>query len=101
MAITPISFTAAQKPVTAKKDESLSEMLKKEGIELPKLTPVQVGLGNAVFWFGSGLLIDKLFGKMFKSFKTPLKMSLIINGAIGLVGGLMAFVREKKASIEK
>lgn len=101
MHISPISFRAAQNPpVKAKKEESLSEMLKKEGVELPKLTPFQTGLINAVGWFSICFLFDRLFGKIFKSFKTPLKFSLAINGGFGLVSGAMAYVKAKKASVE-
>lgn len=101
MYISPISFRAAQNPpVKAKKDENITEMLKKEGVELPKLTPFQTGLINAVGWFSICFLFDRLFGKIFKSFKTPLKFSLVINGAVGLISGAMAYIKEKKASVE-
>jgi len=113
MAISPISFMAAPaqtskaqsvqaQPVVQsadKKGESLTEQLEKEGIKLPKFTPVQSGLINAVSWFGFGFLFDRLFGTIFKSFKTPLKLSLMINGAIGLIAGGMSYIKTKKASL--
>lgn len=99
--ITPYSFTSAQKTSTPakkeKQDESLTEMLKKEGIELPKLTPAQAGLGNGAFWFLAGFGCDRLLGSIIKSFKTPLKLSLAINSAIALVMGLYTYFKERKA----
>ena len=81
-----------------KKDEiqSFKDDLKKEGIELPTLTPAQSGLAVGLFWFGAGFGIDRLFGKIVKSFKTPLKLSLGINAALGLAFGLQAYFKEKK-----
>ena len=98
MAISPVTFSAVSpaqpqgKP--EKKEESIEEILKKEGIELPKLTPAQKGIGNGIFWAGGGFrLLNLLPGEVFK---TPVKQSLLINGAIGLVMGTYSFFKAKK-----
>lgn len=102
MQISPVSFMAEQK--TSKSDASGNELrkeLKDNGIKVPKVTPLQSGAINAVGWFGFGFLLDRLIGKLFKSMKTPLKLSLVINGGIGLIAGSMAYIKEKKNSLEK
>lgn len=102
MQISPVSFMAEQK--TSKSDTSGNDFqkeLKDNGIKVPKVTPLQSGAINAVGWFGFGFLLDRLLGKLFKSMKTPLKLSLVINGGIGLIAGSMAYIKEKKNSLEK
>lgn len=101
MTITPITFRS-QTPVQTqgkakKKEESIEEILKKEGVELPKLTPAQKGIGNGIFWAGGGFVFDRLLNLLpGKIFKTPIKQSLIINGAIGLAMGTYSFFKAKK-----
>lgn len=101
MAISPVTFSAVSpaqpqgKP--EKKEESIEEILKKEGIELPKLTPAQKGIGNGIFWAGGGFALDRLLNLLpGEVFKTPVKQSLLINGAIGLVMGTYSFFKAKK-----
>ena len=101
MPITPVTFKAAQtaQPIntTKKKEESLEEILKKEGIELPKLTPAQKGVSNGLFWAVGGFAFDRLLNKLpGEIFETPLKQSLLINGAIGLTMGVYSFFKAKK-----
>lgn len=74
---------------------TLREELAKEGINLPKLTPMQSAIANSAMYFGSGFLIDRGLGLMVKNFKTPLKLSLALNGAVGLVAGVVTYIREK------
>ena len=76
--------------------ENLKNELKKEGIEIPKFTPVQSGLIAGGSWFTIGFLIDRLLGLFSKSLKTPIKLSLAINGAIGLAGGISSYFKAKK-----
>ena len=82
---------------TQKKPEppTLREELAKEGINLPKLTPAQSAVISGATWFLPGLLIDRGMGLMMKNFKTPLKLSLAINGAIGLIAGISTYVKAK------
>lgn len=98
--MTKLAFKAENKEAENKKDEvqSFKDDLKKEGIELPTLTPAQSGLAVGLFWFGAGFGIDRLVGKIVKSFKTPIKLSLGINAALGLAFGLQAYFKEKKNS---
>ena len=98
MHIAPVSFMAANintNKTNKKEDIDLRTELEKEGIVLPKFTPVQTGLINAAGWFSIGFLLDRLLGKMFKSMKTPLKLSLGITAGIGLIEGAMAYVSDK------
>ncbi len=81
-----------QKPQTT----SLRNECAKEGIELPKPTPLQAGLLNGAIWFGAGLGIERLTSTMFKSMKSSLKVSLIMNAAVGLFAGVSAYLGTKK-----
>lgn len=101
MSITPVSFKAAPAAQSLqtpqKKEESLEEILKKEGVEIPKLTPAQKGLANGLFWAGGGFVFDRLLNLLPGNFfKTPLKQAVLINGAIGLVMGAYSFFKAKK-----
>lgn len=101
MPITPVTFRATQtaQPLQTpqKKEESLEEILKKEGVEIPKLTPAQKGLANGLFWAGGGFVFDRLLNLLPGNFfKTPLKQAVLINGAIGLVMGVYSFFKAKK-----
>ena len=75
---------------------SLREEFKKEGIELPKLTPLQTGAIVGGFSFLGFLAFDRLLGKLVKSFNYPMKYALIVNGIIGVVSGVQAYLKEKK-----
>ena len=90
----PVNTTQNKKQ---KKPEppTLREELAKEGINLPKLTPAQSAVVNGATWFLPGLLIDRGLGLIMKNFKTPLKVSLAINGAIGLVAGIATYIQAK------
>ena len=103
MHIAPVSFTSAnanQNKQVKKEDVDLRAELQKEGITLPTFSPAQTGLINGAGWFTMGFLLDRLLGKMFKSMKTPLKLSLGINAGIGLVAGGMAYINEKKKTMD-
>lgn len=76
---------------------SLKDEFKKQGIDIPEVSPLMSGVGTAVLWFGIGFLFDKLLGKMSKNLKTPMKTSLAINGAIGLVAGIVSYIKAKEA----
>lgn len=76
---------------------SLRDEFKKNEINIPEPTPLMSGLGSAVAWFGFGFLFDRLLGKISKSLKTPLKLSLGINGAIGLIAGIASYIKAKKS----
>lgn len=78
---------------------TLREAFAQEGINIPKLTPLQSALVNGGFWALGGFLFDRGLGKMSKVMKTPLKLSLIINGCIGLVSGGMTYIKERKAAL--
>ena len=60
------------------------------------MPPAAVGLSSAVLWFGVGMGLDKLIGMVFKSMKSSLKTSLIMNGIFGAVMGGMSYWRAKK-----
>ena len=79
---------------TSKKDD---EELQKVLDKLPKLSPVQLGIGDALLWFGIGLGTDRLLGKMFKFFKTPMKTALITNGILGTAMGIYTYFKAKNA----
>lgn len=64
--------------------------------ELPKLSPLQAGLFNGAVWFGAGLAIERITGAMFKSMKSSFKVSLAMNGIVGLVAGTLAYIGTKK-----
>ena len=103
MHITPVSFTSANanKNKQIKKDDiDLRSELEKEGITLPTFTPAQTGLINGAGWFTVGFLLALLFGRVYKSMKTPLKLSLGINAGIGLVAGGMAYINEKRKAMD-
>ncbi len=101
MKISPVAFMA--NPQKINKPESELNDIKKElennGVKIPKFTPVQNGLINAGFWFGFGFLVDRLLGKMFKNLKTPMKLSLLINGMIGLIAGGLTFIKASKENM--
>lgn len=107
MNISPIAFRADPKTNTqtdAKKDIAVKtpeKAAKKQkdafeqlGIDNP--SPAVIGLGTAVVMFGLGFGLDKLIGKIFKSMKSDNKMSLMINGAFGLIMGGMAYYKARK-----
>ena len=75
---------------------SLRDELKKEGVELPLLTPLQAGVLVGSFSFLGFLAFDRLLGKVIKSFSYPMKYALAVNGIIGIVSGVQAYLREKK-----
>lgn len=101
MSISAINFgnnpvnTTQNKKQKKPEPPTLREELAKEGINLPKLTPAQSAVANGAMYFGSGFLIDRGLGLMMKNFKTPLKLSLAINGAIGLVAGIATYINAK------
>lgn len=64
--------------------------------ELPKLSPLQAGLFSGAIWFGAGLAIERITGAMFKSMKSSFKVSLAMNGIVGLVAGTLAYIGTKK-----
>lgn len=100
MQISPVSFMAS--PKVNKQDATIQEFkneLEKNGVNIPKITPLQNGMINAGVWFGFGFLADRLMGKMFKSLKTPLKTSLLINGMIGLIAGGLTYVKASKENL--
>lgn len=86
-------------PSQSEKQEagSLRDEFKKQGIDIPKVSPLMSGVGTAALWFGVGMLFDRLLGKMSKNLKTPMKISLAINGAIGVVAGIVSYIKAKKA----
>lgn len=91
------NFTANEneKSVTqpsAAKVDSADKFISK----IEKMPPAAVGLSSAVLWFGVGMGLDKLIGMVFKSMKSTLKTSLIMNGIFGAVMGGMAYWRAKK-----
>ncbi len=91
------NFTANtnEKPViqpSAAKVDSADKFISK----IEKMPPAAVGLSSAVLWFGVGMGLDKLIGMVFKSMKSSLKTSLIMNGIFGAVMGGMSYWRAKK-----
>lgn len=87
---------AKQKKAGKSEAGSLRDEFKKQGINIPEPTPLMVGLGNAVFWFGTGFLLDRLMGSISKALKTPTGLSLKINGAIGLLAGVWGYIKAKR-----
>ena len=77
---------------------SLRDEFAKEGIELPKLTPLQTGLAIGGISFLGFLAFDRLLGKAIKAFQYPMKYALVVNGIIGAVNGIQAYLKEKKNS---
>lgn len=78
----------------AAKKEAENDTFSKLGLDDP--SPLAIGLGTALVMFGLGFGIDKLIGKIFKSMKSDNKMSLMINGAFGLIMGGMAYYKARK-----
>lgn len=103
MKVLPVTFTAQSTTTKTTKSQNKSDDLKKEletaGIKIPETTPLQDGMINAVCWFSFGFLLDRLLGKLVKSLKTPLKLSLLINGGIGLIAGGLAYIKSNKQKL--
>ncbi len=73
-------------------NENVDKFVKK----IENMPPYAAGLLNAITWFGLGFGTDRLIGKLFKSLKTDLKFSLILNGALGVIMGIVAFYKANK-----
>ena len=89
MGISPVCFgsTSYQKTLPSKV---------KSQNPYDNLTPVQKACVSGVTWFGMGFLFDKFLGVCSKNLKTPMKLSLGINGAIGLISGIVTYYKAKK-----
>lgn len=105
MSISPITFKADNKvQMSAQKIENTQHANKKsenpkdfyEELGMQKPSPIVQGLLSACIWFGIGYGIDRLLGKMFKALKGDNKLSLMINGAFGVLMGGMTFWRAHK-----
>lgn len=101
--IQPITFKEnpikTNKSSTPPNKENFKDLLAKEGIQLPELSPAEKAVGNGLLWAVFGLATDRLFNLMpFNMFKTSAKQSLIINSGIGLVAGVFTYFRAKKAT---
>lgn len=81
-----------EKPAAKKAAEN--DTFSQLGLDDP--SPLAIGLGTAVVMFGLSFGLDKLIGKIFKSMKSDNKMSLMINGAFGLIMGGMAYYKARK-----
>lgn len=77
-----------QKPQSDSADKFISK--------IENLSPAAVGLGSAVLWFGVGIGLDRLIGMAFKSMKSSMKTSLIVNGVFGAVMGVASYFKAKK-----
>ncbi len=74
------------------KDKKIQKTMWEElGIKEP--SPIVQGFGSAALWFGFGYGTDRLLGKCFKMFQTDKKLSLKINGALGLCMGLYTGIK--------
>ncbi len=88
---TPAFGNGETKPTQPKKQSSADKFIQK----IENLTPAQSALGSAVLWFGMGFGIDRLLGMAFKSLKSSMKTSLIVNTVFGAVMGAMTYYNEK------
>lgn len=76
--------------------QTLRDEFAKEGINIPKLTPIQSGLVSGFLWFGTGILTDKLLGKVSNKFKIDTKISIIVASCFGVVSGVLSYIKAKK-----
>ncbi len=95
---TPIQNQTNTTTKSKKSDDlqTLRDEFAKEGINIPKLTPIQSGIFSGTLWFGTSLLTDKLLGKICNKFKSDTKTSLIIASGLGIVSGVLSYIKAKK-----
>ena len=62
---------------------------------IENMPPVAVGLSSAMVWFGVGFIFDRLLGCIFKSMKSSMKSSMILNSVFGVAMGVVAYMRAK------
>lgn len=92
-----IKFKSANKPEQkAAPDKTLSGVPLR-GTKRLNYSPATIGLMNGFCWFGVGMLFDKGCSKLLKS-KVNTKLSLAIQGALGLVMGVRAYKIAKNES---
>ncbi len=87
--ISAIKFGDDKQTTKPSSDKTLSGVPLR-GTKRLNYSPVTVGALNGVCWFGVGMLLDKLYAKLFKS-KLNTKVSLAIQGAFGLFMGYQAY----------
>ena len=96
--IYPVTFKAnTPNNFSTKKDQNTMAGLKTAPV--PKINPVKASLNTTAVWFGFGVVLDRVVTFAGKFLKTsPLKTSLITNGAIATGAGIFTYF---KASSKK
>lgn len=92
----PVFTANSQTQIETQKNKHNDENVDKFVKKIENMPPYAIGLLNAVAWFGLGFGTDRLIGKLFKSLKTDMKFSLILNGALGVIMGAVAFYKANK-----